>query len=87
MHISKLLSGVAVGALAFSLGVPAANADHKPIPDMIYADFPNQHPLSLGWFTRFSGYLRRTDLMMLIGSQMPDAGHYVLTGPPPERLR
>jgi thiamine pyrophosphate-dependent acetolactate synthase large subunit-like protein len=49
-----------------------------------YADFPNQHPLSLGWFTRFSGYLRRTDLMMLIGSQMPDAGHYVLTGPPPE---
>jgi thiamine pyrophosphate-dependent acetolactate synthase large subunit-like protein len=52
-----------------------------------FADFPNQHPLSLGWFTRFSGYLRRTDLMMLIGSQMPDAGHYVLTGPPPEDAR
>jgi len=52
-----------------------------------YADFPNQHPLSLGWFTRFSGYLRRTDLMMLIGSQMPDAGHYVLTGPPPEQAK
>jgi thiamine pyrophosphate-dependent acetolactate synthase large subunit-like protein len=52
-----------------------------------FADFPNQHPLSLGWFTRFSGYLRRTDVMMLIGSQMPDAGHYVLTGPPPEDAR
>jgi len=52
-----------------------------------YADFPNQHPLSLGWFTRFAGYLRRTDLMMLIGSQMPDAGHYVLTGPPPEQAK
>jgi len=52
-----------------------------------FADFPNQHPLSLGWFTRFAGYLRRTDLMMLIGSQMPDAGHYVLTGPPPEQAK
>ena len=52
-----------------------------------FADFPNQHPLSLGWFTRFSGYLRRCDLMTLIGSQMPDAGHYVLTGPPPEQAK
>jgi thiamine pyrophosphate-dependent acetolactate synthase large subunit-like protein len=52
-----------------------------------FADFPNQHPLSLGWYTRFSGYMRRADLMMLIGSQMPDAGHYVLTGPPPDNAR
>jgi len=52
-----------------------------------FADFPNHHPLSLGWFTRFSGYLRNMDMMLLIGSQMPDEGHYVLTGPVPEQAK
>ncbi|TDJ47758.1 MAG: thiamine pyrophosphate-binding protein [Gammaproteobacteria bacterium] len=52
-----------------------------------FADFPSRHELALGWFTRFSVYMRKSDLMLLIGSQMPDEGHYVLTGPPAENTK
>jgi thiamine pyrophosphate-dependent acetolactate synthase large subunit-like protein len=52
-----------------------------------FADFPTRHELSLGWFSRFSAYMRKADLMLVIGSQMPDEGHYVLTGPPPENAK
>jgi thiamine pyrophosphate-dependent acetolactate synthase large subunit-like protein len=78
LEVTKSGAQAELVELAELLGIPVMQGLSA------FADFPNQHPLSLGWFTRFSGYLRRCDLMMLIGSQMPDAGHYVLTGPPPE---
>ncbi len=50
----------------------------------LFADFPNQHPLSLGMYSRFLGYTRGVDLVIIIGAQMPDEGHYIITGPLPE---
>lgn len=48
-----------------------------------FADFPNQHPLFLGRYTPYLSYTRVADLYLSIGSQMPDLGNYVHTGPPP----
>lgn len=81
LEVTKSGAEADVVELAELLGIPVMQGLSA------FADFPNHHPLSLGWFTRFSGYLRRMDLMLLIGSQMPDAGHYVLTGPVPEQAR
>ena len=67
--------------LAEMLGVPVMQGLSP------FADFPTQHELSLGWFTRFNVYMRRSDLIILIGSQMPDEGHYVLTGPLPDSAK
>ena len=64
--------------LAEMLGVPVSQGLS------LFADFPNQHPLALGLYTQFLGYTRGVDLLIVIGSQMPDEGHYILTGPPPE---
>ena len=81
LEVTKSGAEADVIELAELLGIPVMQGLSA------FADFPNQHPLSLGWFTRFSGYLRNMDLMLLIGSQMPDAGHYVLTGPVPEQAK
>ena len=72
------------------------NANVRPDPELaellgvpvtqnlsVHVDFPNQHPLFLGAYNRFLGYTREADLFMLIGAQMPDIGHYIVTGPPP----
>ena len=64
--------------LAEMLGVPVAQGLS------LFADFPNQHPLSLGLFSRYLGYTRGVDLFIVIGAQMPDEGHYIVTGPPPK---
>jgi len=81
LEVTKSGAEAEVIELAELLGIPVMQGLSA------FADFPNQHPLSLGWFTRFSGYLRRMDMMLLIGSQMPDEGHYVLTGPVPEQAK
>jgi thiamine pyrophosphate-dependent acetolactate synthase large subunit-like protein len=81
LEVTKSGAEADVIELAELLGIPVMQGLSA------FADFPNHHPLSLGWFTRFSGYLRNMDLMLLIGSQMPDAGHYVLTGPVPEQAK
>jgi thiamine pyrophosphate-dependent acetolactate synthase large subunit-like protein len=81
LEVTKSGAEAEVVELAELLGIPVMQGLSA------FADFPNQHPLSLGWFTRFSGYLRRMDMMLLIGSQMPDEGHYVLTGPVPEQAK
>jgi benzoylformate decarboxylase len=52
-----------------------------------FADFPNQHPLHLGEYSRFLGYNRDCDLFVVIGTQIPDADHYMFTGPPPPRAK
>ena len=78
LEVTKSNGGAELVELAELLGIPAMQGLSP------FADFPTQHELSLGWFTRFSPYMRKSDLMLLIGSQMPDEGHYVLTGPPPE---
>ncbi len=52
-----------------------------------FADFPNQHPLHLGEFTSFLGYNRDCDLFVVVGTQIPDADHYMFTGPPPARAK
>ncbi|MGI9307707.1 MAG: thiamine pyrophosphate-binding protein [Gammaproteobacteria bacterium] len=64
--------------LADMLGVPVAQGLS------LFADFPSMHPLSLGLFTAYLGYTRGVDLMIVIGAQMPDEGHYISTGPPPK---
>ena len=53
----------------------------------LFADFPNRHPLSFGAFSRFTGYYRQADLFLMIGAQMPDEGHYIVTGPPPPNAK
>jgi thiamine pyrophosphate-dependent acetolactate synthase large subunit-like protein len=78
LEVTKSNGGAELVELAELLGIPAMQGLSP------FADFPTKHELSLGWFTRFSPYMRKSDLMLLIGSQMPDQGHYVLTGPPPE---
>jgi thiamine pyrophosphate-dependent acetolactate synthase large subunit-like protein len=78
LEVTKSNGGAELVELAEMLGIPAMQGLSP------FADFPTKHELSLGWFTRFSPYMRKSDLMLLIGSQMPDQGHYVLTGPPPE---
>ena len=52
-----------------------------------FADFPNQHPLSLGEYSKFMGYNRDCDLFVVIGTQVPDADHYIFTGPPPANAK
>jgi len=81
LEVTKSGAEAEVIELAELLGIPVMQGLSA------FADFPNHHPLFIGWFTRFSGYLRRMDMMMLIGSQMPDEGHYVLTGPVPDRAK
>lgn len=81
LEVTKSGAEAEVIELAELLGIPVMQGLS------VFADFPNQHPLSLGAFTRFSGYLRNMDMMLLIGSQMPDPGHYVLTGPVPEQAK
>ena len=81
LEITKSGAEADVIELAEMLGVPVMQGLSP------FADFPTRHELSLGWFSRFSAYMRSADLMLLIGSQMPDEGHYVLTGPPPEDAR
>ena len=78
LEVTKSNAGGELIEFAELLGVPVMQGLSP------FADFPTKHELSLGWFTRFSGYMRKSDLMMVIGSQMPDEGHYVLTGPPPD---
>jgi thiamine pyrophosphate-dependent acetolactate synthase large subunit-like protein len=67
--------------LAELLGVPVAQGLS------LFADFPSQHPLSLGLYTRYLGYTRGVDLVIVIGAQMPDPGHYISTGPLPKDAR
>jgi len=81
LEVTKSNGGAELVELAELLGIPVMQGLSP------FADFPSKHELSLGWFTRFSAYMRKSDLMMLIGSQMPDEGHYVLTGPPPENAK
>jgi thiamine pyrophosphate-dependent acetolactate synthase large subunit-like protein len=50
----------------------------------LFADFPSRHPLSMGLYSRYLGYTRGVDLVIVIGAQMPDEGHYIVTGPLPE---
>ncbi|MDP6435936.1 MAG: thiamine pyrophosphate-binding protein [Gammaproteobacteria bacterium] len=50
----------------------------------LFADFPSMHPLSIGGFSRYNGYMRGVDLVIVIGTQMPDPGHYITTGPLPK---
>lgn len=78
LEVTKANAGAELVELAELLGMPVMQGLSP------FADVPTRHDLSLGWFTRFSRYMRQSDLMVLIGSQMPDEGHYVLTGPPPE---
>lgn len=78
LEVTKSNAGAELVELAELLGIPVMQGLSA------FADFPTKHELSLGWFTRFSVYMRKSDMMMLIGSQMPDEGHYVLTGPPPD---
>jgi len=78
LEITKSNAQAEIIQLAELLGIPVMQGLSA------FADFPTRHELSLGWFTRFSGYMRKADMVMLIGSQMPDEGHYVLTGPLPE---
>ena len=55
-----------------------------------FADFPNQHPLSLGWYTKYLGYNKDCDLFVVIGTQIPDEGHYVYADPlrrPPKSFK
>lgn len=52
-----------------------------------FADFPNRHALSFGAFSRYTGYYRQADLFMALGAQMPDEGHYIVTGPPPPNAK
>jgi thiamine pyrophosphate-dependent acetolactate synthase large subunit-like protein len=49
----------------------------------LFADFPNHHPLFLGPYSPYLGYKKDVDLYVVIGAQMPDVGHYIVTGPPP----
>jgi thiamine pyrophosphate-dependent acetolactate synthase large subunit-like protein len=49
----------------------------------LFADFPNQHPLFAGAYSPFLMQAATADFYLNIGSQMPDEGRYVLTGPPP----
>ena len=81
LEVTKTGGQAELITLAELLGVPVMQGLSA------FADFPTQHELSMGWFTRYSGYARRCDMMMLIGSQMPDEGHYVLNGPPPEKAK
>jgi len=64
--------------LAELLGVPVAQGLS------LFADFPSRHPLSIGPYSRYLGYTRGVDLVIVIGAQMPDEGHYIVTGPLPE---
>ena len=50
----------------------------------LFADFPNHHPLFLGPYSPYLGYKKDVDLYVVIGAQMPDVGHYIVTGPPPD---
>ena len=81
LEVTKSKGTAELIELAELLGVPVMQGLSA------FADFPTQHELSMGWFTRYSGYARKCDMMMLIGSQMPDEGHYVLNGPPPEKAK
>jgi thiamine pyrophosphate-dependent acetolactate synthase large subunit-like protein len=64
--------------LAELLGVPVSQGFS------LFADFPNQHPLSLGIFTKYSGFNRNVDLCVLLGTQMPEESNYLTTGPLPK---
>ena len=52
-----------------------------------FADFPTNHPLFLGNYSKWGGYNRDADLFMSIGSQLPDEGSYILSGPPPAQAK
>ncbi|HJP03580.1 MAG: thiamine pyrophosphate-binding protein [Gammaproteobacteria bacterium] len=81
LEVSKSNAVEDLVELSELLGVPVAQGLS------LFADFPSQHPLSLGWFTRYLGYTRGVDLVIVIGAQMPDPGHYISTGPLPEDAR
>jgi thiamine pyrophosphate-dependent acetolactate synthase large subunit-like protein len=68
-------------ALAELLGIPASQGLSA------FADFPSNHPLHLGEYTKFLGYNRDCDLFVVIGTQIPDADHYMFTGPPPAKAK
>ncbi|MEC9375047.1 MAG: thiamine pyrophosphate-dependent enzyme [Pseudomonadota bacterium] len=78
LEVSKSEANRALIDLAEMLAIPVTQGLS------LFADFPNQHPLSLGLFSRYLGYTRGVDLLIIIGAQMPDEGHYIVTGPPPE---
>jgi len=52
-----------------------------------FSDFPTNHPLFLGNYSKWGGYNRDADLFMSIGSQLPDEGSYILSGPPPAQAK
>ncbi|MBM4196906.1 MAG: thiamine pyrophosphate-binding protein [Gammaproteobacteria bacterium] len=81
LEVSKSGAQEKLVELAELLGVPVAQGLS------LFADFPSQHPLSLGLYTRFLPYTRGVDLVVVIGAQMPDPGHYISTGPVPAGAR
>lgn len=68
-------------ALAEMLAIPVSQGLSP------FADFPSQHPLSLGDYSKFLSHNKDCDLFVVIGTQIPDAGHYMFTGPPPRSAR
>ncbi len=78
LEVSKSKANQALIDLAELLAIPVTQGLS------LFADFPNQHPLALGLYSRYLGYTRGVDLLVVIGAQMPDEGHYIVTGPPPE---
>jgi thiamine pyrophosphate-dependent acetolactate synthase large subunit-like protein len=78
LEVSKSGAQQRLVELAELLGVPVAQGLS------LFADFPSQHPLSLGLYTRYLAYTRGVDLVLVIGAQMPDPGHYITTGPVPK---
>ena len=78
LEVSKSEANQALIDLAEMLAIPVCQGLS------LFADFPNQHPLSMGLYSRYLGYTRGVDLLIVIGAQMPDEGHYIVTGPPPE---
>jgi thiamine pyrophosphate-dependent acetolactate synthase large subunit-like protein len=78
LEVTKSKANQALIELAEMLAIPVTQGLS------LFADFPNQHPLSLGLYSRYLGYTRGVDLLIVIGAQMPDEGHYIVTGPPPK---
>jgi benzoylformate decarboxylase len=78
LEVTKSEANQALIDLAEMLAIPVTQGLS------LFADFPSKHPLSMGLYSRYLGYTRGVDLVVVIGAQMPDEGHYIVTGPLPE---
>ena len=81
LEVTKAGAQADLATLAELLAIPVSQGLSA------FADFPNQHPLSLGDYSKFLGYNRDCDLFVVIGTQIPDGDHYVFTGPPPRKAK